>query len=318
MRGRLFFIGSQTPPSSDFRRDFLRDRPQLLRGRHVLRVGTRRGLVAVGEILAGDRRQRGVRRDIDLRRGALRHVFQEDRAERSHDPAQVRIVPNEIRPDHSRVHRVGRAPRTGEAPRELLGEQNVRELGLAVIAQRRVAFAPVEIVEFDAALRGPRVRIAAEDDHAAVRGQAIQKSVDEDEVTDVIREELELVAAHELQFRRSHHARVADDRIEIESSGGDARRARSHARGIGKLARERDRIPSSGRARLVRLLNSTRRADYARSAQGQHAQRLAPQPRVDAGHEHGLARERQSRRYILRSRSVAKTAGSLRLEMLNE
>src|SRR5262245_48763821 len=99
------------------------------------------------------------------------------------------------------MHRVRSLGCAGKALRKLLHEQYVRQLGLTICSPWAVTLLTRKVVEFDANLRPSKVSVATQNDNPRLVGQLWEKAGNEQKMTDVIGEELQLVAVRLLQAR---------------------------------------------------------------------------------------------------------------------
>lgn len=122
-------------------------------------------------------------------------------------------MPSEVCRDDARVQTVGRFAGACESARELSGEKNVREFGLAIVAPGCVPSFAREVIEFDSVFGSSSVRVARHDNDATVVGKFVEQVCHEQEMADMVRKELQLVSVLLFELGKGHDSRIANDGV---------------------------------------------------------------------------------------------------------
>jgi hypothetical protein len=169
------------------------------------------------ELPAARVRRRG---GVELRQRAGLHRLREEpvahaeeRLERAGRPGRLQVGVGVAGVRDEAAHRRARGPQPAV---ELEREQDVRELGLRVVARRRVRPLAGQVVEMDPAAL---VQAGAHRDDARVGAAAepVQEQAGEREVAEVVGRELALVALRAQRARRHHHAGVVDQEVHLDA-----------------------------------------------------------------------------------------------------
>src|SRR5690606_28242272 len=147
----------------------------------------------------------------------------------------------ELRVDDTRVNGVGHHGRLPETPAQLKGKKNIGELRAPVGGPGLVAAFAAQVVKVDALAGSGAVRLAAHHDDSAVVGEGIETEARERKVSNVVREELALVAVDELELRERHDAGVIDDGVE-GALRADLARGSFQRFEIDKISLDRDQL----------------------------------------------------------------------------
>jgi hypothetical protein len=131
-------------------------------------------------------------------------------------------------------------------------------------------------------------------------------------VTDVIREELQLIAKGLLQLWQRHDARVADDGIERQSQPLQRCNTGAHRVRIGQITCQWNEVPREPCDRLLRLLHGAGGGQHARAAQREHPRRLEPETGAAPGDQYRTPAEIQPFSDVLRGGCGAEPALSVR------
>ena len=139
-----------------------------------------------GEVPPGDALHVGGGREVDRGLGALLRALHERSEDGEHEPhPATRVLLAERRADHSGVERVRRDARPLEPAGQLVGEQDVGQLGLVVRALTAVAPLALEVVEVDAA-HGLRARRDGDDPGRGGGPEPVQQQVRQQERREVV------------------------------------------------------------------------------------------------------------------------------------
>ena len=107
-----------------------------------------------------------------------------------------------------------------QAALQLIGEEQVGQLGLTVRADPAVAVLPLQVVEADSVAREAMTHAADRHDPRTWRGQhAVEQQVGEREVAQMIGAELQFEAVLGGLLRREHHTGVVDQQIDAVVPG---------------------------------------------------------------------------------------------------
>jgi len=170
-------------------------------------------LAAVDEVLAADAFHRGRRGQVDRGGGALLGGAEERAQQLRERGGEAAVVLPEARRDGAGVKAVGGDAGAVEAPGQLIGEEDVGELGGAVDPHGAVAPRVVEVVEVDPT---EAVRVRG-DVHDAGRGrcpQAREQEVRQQEVREVVHREHGLDPVHRGRAPEVHDAGVVHEHVD--------------------------------------------------------------------------------------------------------
>ena len=169
---------------------------------------------------------------------------------------------------------LGDQPRAAKALRQVVGKEDVRQLGLSVVRPRAVLVLAAEIVELDALLGRAVMGVTADHHDAPLLGEGIEERRDQDEMTDVVGEELQLVAELLVERGQRHDARVTDDRVQRTAEPNDLRGTCLHRSWFGELASNGRRLATHLITDRLRLFHRARRGDDMNAPLRENAQGL--------------------------------------------
>ena len=225
--------------------------PETARQRLVARLARRRLLPQVEEVRAGDVRHLRRAGEVDERLGALGGAAGEQLPHAHTGPHAGAEVGPEAGAHEARVHAVGRHAGALQPASQLDGEQDVRQLGVAVGAERPVPMLELEVGEVDAASSR---RDRGRGHHARRRAgrEQVGQLGGQQEARQVIQGEGQLVPVRRKTPAAEHGAGVVDQHVEAAVQRPELRGDAPYLGLLRQIADEKPQTIVAGRAADLR------------------------------------------------------------------